>query len=896
MNFYAGGRIVAAVALEHGRTPTQEIDYRHQKIPYGDWISYEPALLVVLCGLFIVMAGVAPWRRLRNLDVAAALSLVVSVVLFQHRYIELSLLAALPGMVYLLLRCAGRAFAPARDPVPSRPLLAALTPGLDAGRRVRWLRALLVVLALVYVMVGVSSFAPVDVIYAVMEGATTLIHGVLPYGHMPPGVIHGDTYPILTYLLYTPLALVAPVTTVWDSVDGGLSVAVLAALVAALGVFRIVAGGRRRAGVRRPAEVEEAGLRAAVAWLAFPPLLITASTGTTDVALAAMLVFAVLLWRRPAACSAMLAVAGWFKLAPFALLPVCVAPLRGRRLAACGGRGGRRVAADAGRPDRARRVARPGRHDPRGLLPVLACVAAVLLGRARARQPPAVRGGVRTRPGRGRRGEAAARARAGGRPRADGGADGLDPDRPAGLRELLGVPVPGLGHPAGGSLAACGRRSRGGGGPVEGSDALRARACAGRRRMSATTPAVSFRRATSSGRFGRAVSVGTVPLRAFLVSRAIVIAAGVAGALAVPRRIGWERFDPLHLSERLGAVGNVLAAPSVRWDSIHYLTIAGHGYAAAGNTPFFPLYPVLIRVLGYPLGSDALAGIVISAVSFMVALALVHRLTELELGRRAADATVLLVALSPLSFFFSAVYTESLFLALSVGSLYAARRGRWALASGLGALAAVTRVTGVLLVIPLATMFFAERRRPDRRLGWILLVPAALGCYLGYLAASGFGLLSPFARGGRAVAPSIVMTGSISTVVSAMHAAAAGLRSLGAGPIYQPSIGGPFPAGTESLLLLGVLVIAVVALVAAFRRLPLAYGAYALAALVVCTWSPVTGQPLKSFDRYTLTIFPLWMAAGGWLSERRLTRPLLLVGGALLAFWTFQFATWSWVA
>ena len=83
---------------------------------------------------------------------------------------------------------------------------------------------------------------------------------------------------------------------------------------------------------------------------------------------------------------------------------------------------------------------------------------------------------------------------------------------------------------------------------------------------------------------------------------------------------------------------------------------------------------------------------------------------------------------------------------------------------------------------------------------------------------------------------------------------------------------------------------------ASHRRLPLAYGAYALAALVVCTWSPVTGQPLKSFDRYTLTIFPLWMAAGAWLSERRRARLLLLVSGALLAFWTLQFASWSWVA
>jgi len=184
----------------------------------------------------------------------------------------------------------------------------------------------------VFLMVGVSSFGPVDVIYAVMEGATNLVHGVLPYGHMPPGIIHSDTYPILSYLLYTPIALVAPVANAWGSVDAGLGVAVLAAVVSAWAVFRITVGGGPRPRAPMPVEIEEAGLRAAVAWLAFPPLLITVSTGTTDVVLAAMLLVAVLLWRRPAACSAMLALAAWFKLGPVALLPVCVAPLRGRRL------------------------------------------------------------------------------------------------------------------------------------------------------------------------------------------------------------------------------------------------------------------------------------------------------------------------------------------------------------------------------------------------------------------------------------------------------------------------------------------------------------------------------------------------------------------------------------
>jgi Glycosyltransferase family 87 len=331
VNFYAGPRIVAAIALQGGRTPTHVADFTRTPVPYGDWIAYEPAVLAVLCALFVVMAAVAPWRRLRNLDVVVTLSLVVSVVLFQRRYVDLSILVAALAMLYLLLRCAWRGLGPVPASVPTMPLLAAVTPGLDPARRVRWLRALLVALAFVYFMIGVSSPDAVDVIYAVMEGATKLIHGVLPYGHLPPGIIHGDTYPILTYALYTPIALAAPVSSVWDSVNGGLAVAVLAALAAAWAVFRLTVGGRPRAS--RPVEVEEAGLRAALAWLAFPPLLIIVSTGTTDVLLAVMLLAAILLWRRPAACSAMLAFAGWFKLAPFALVPVSLAPLHGRQLA-----------------------------------------------------------------------------------------------------------------------------------------------------------------------------------------------------------------------------------------------------------------------------------------------------------------------------------------------------------------------------------------------------------------------------------------------------------------------------------------------------------------------------------------------------------------------------------
>jgi hypothetical protein len=279
------------------------------------------------------MAGVAPLRRVRNLDVLAALSLLVPVVLLQHGYLNGSVEAALPGLGWLLVRCARRGFGPARHPEPATPLFELLAGRWEQRDRVRFMRALLALFALVFAMVGVSSAGAADVAYAVMEGATRIVHGVLPYGHMSGGVIHGDTYPIFTYALYAPLAAVAPVNSVLDSVDGALAVAVLAGLASAYALFRSAAGPRPRR-QQRDGDAEAAGLRAALAWLTFPPLLIIASTGTTDVVLAAMLVFAVVLWRRPGASTAVLAIAGWFKLAPFALVPVWLAPLRGRRLAA----------------------------------------------------------------------------------------------------------------------------------------------------------------------------------------------------------------------------------------------------------------------------------------------------------------------------------------------------------------------------------------------------------------------------------------------------------------------------------------------------------------------------------------------------------------------------------
>lgn len=385
----------------------------------------------------------------------------------------------------------------------------------------------------------------------------------------------------------------------------------------------------------------------------------------------------------------------------------------------------------------------------------------------------------------------------------------------------------------------------------------------------------------------------TLPVRAFVASRLLTLATGAIGVLTIAKH---SAIAATALRTSLGPVGSVLAGSVDRFDSSFYLDIAAHGYgtASSGRVAFFPLYPLLIRLLEPLTRSPVLAGFLISAAALLVALVLLHRLTELELGRRAADATILLLAFAPLSFFFTAIYTESLFLLLSVASMLAARQGRWRLACGLGALATLTRPTGILLAAALVLARVHARRGPDRSLMLVLALPAALLGYLTYLVLSGYGWLAPFqAQVGwqrMTVGP---IVGLAAAIWSALQGAA---RLAGGGSVYHPGLFGPFSHGAESVILFGVLVMMIAGTALALRRLPLAYGVYAALVIVLCLSSPEAGQPLWSLDRFALTLFPLWMAAGAWVAARRLERPVVAIGAVLLIFYTLQFSSWAFVA
>ena len=154
-----------------------------------------------------------------------------------------------------------------------------------------------------------------------------------------------------------------------------------------------------------------------------------------------------------------------------------------------------------------------------------------------------------------------------------------------------------------------------------------------------------------------------------------------------------------------------------RWDAAHYIRLIEEGYQGYTENGqhlflvFFPGYVWAVRLLRLVIPSTALAGTALSCLCYGGACCYLYRLAgEAYNGRVARDA-LLYMSLFPFSFFSGLVMTEGLFLLATTGACWYAWRGKW-LAFGLfGALAALTRMTG-LLVIVVGVIRLLEAYRP----------------------------------------------------------------------------------------------------------------------------------------------------------------------------------------
>ncbi len=222
--------------------------------------------------------------------------------------------------------------------------------------------------------------------------------------------------------------------------------------------------------------------------------------------------------------------------------------------------------------------------------------------------------------------------------------------------------------------------------------------------------------------------------------------AGIAvGILALTRIVQLMLLVVLDhaTDEPQGLRGNLLI-----WDGGWFRQVAegypsGYTYAADGTLQgnelaFFPLYPMLIRLLS-TLGLDpGTAAISVSWLASIGAAVALHLLGTSLYGRRAGWALVAICCGAPMSVVLSMAYSESLFLALVAGMFVAAHRQLWWAAGLLGLGAALTRPTGAAAAVALAVAaVLAVRRNPERT--WQPLAAAAVAlagvpAYLGWVA------------------------------------------------------------------------------------------------------------------------------------------------------------------
>lgn len=154
-----------------------------------------------------------------------------------------------------------------------------------------------------------------------------------------------------------------------------------------------------------------------------------------------------------------------------------------------------------------------------------------------------------------------------------------------------------------------------------------------------------------------------------------------------------------------------------RWDAAHYIHLIEEGYQGYTENGqhlflvFFPGYVWAARLLRLVIPSTALAGTALSCLCYGGACCYLYRLAGEAYNSRVARDALLYMSLFPFSFFSGLVMTEGLFLLATTGACWYAWRGKW-LAFGLfGALAALTRMTG-LLVIAVGVIRLLEAYRP----------------------------------------------------------------------------------------------------------------------------------------------------------------------------------------
>jgi hypothetical protein len=413
---------------------------------------------------------------------------------------------------------------------------------------------------------------------------------------------------------------------------------------------------------------------------------------------------------------------------------------------------------------------------------------------------------------------------------------------------------------------------------------------------------------------------------------AIAIRHAIVRTQPLPQRVvaivtAWWRSEdrlvvlPIHLTSRLGVLGigflavlligfppeaanrwriysNELLDLPGRWDTGWYLGIAIEGYKYVPNAPadyqqniaFFPAFPMAMRYLSVVLGRQPLwTGVGISIVSFYLALTYFLRLSRSLLkDEERATTAVALMAAYPFAVFFSAAYTEGLFLLTLIGAVYHFHKNQLLRAAFWGVLCGLSRPNGsllsiVLAIMAVAPMWDAVTWRPilPPPPGWRAIVQRILAA-----GSPGYGMLAFSAFIYRMTGNPFMWT--IQNVAwGRTYRSLDSIVSDRVGFIANNGLYNYASTQTIDMFYLTSVLLALAAIWPVYRRFGLAFALF----IPITILPPMSAGGLLSMGRVTSILFPVFLWLGASVPPRHRTA-WLMTFALLQGFVAVMFFTW----
>lgn len=363
------------------------------------------------------------------------------------------------------------------------------------------------------------------------------------------------------------------------------------------------------------------------------------------------------------------------------------------------------------------------------------------------------------------------------------------------------------------------------------------------------------------------------PTAMFFLTRLIIFIVMLLAYLLIAHN------NPYHLREDAPLLVDILGS---RWDTGFYVGIAENGYWTEGHdfpaTPFFPLFPLLMRV-GMAFGGDALlVGILIANTALWLTTILFYRWVAEQNGEEIASRTIWYFLIFPTAFFGSAIYTESLFALCALATFFFYRRERWFLAALCAGGAALSRSVGIILLPVLVIEWWVRRQKLAGQKSFALMPPAAapigLASYMLFLDLR-FDDPMAFANAQQAWGR------AVQTPLTAFKA------------LFQPSaLGGGYGSYLNNWIDFAFVALFLVLGVALLHQRRWAEGVFVLCGVLM----PISTGQLVSVRRYVWVLFPAFVVLAQWGQREWADRTVTTVSLMGLALFAGMFALGYYVA